>query len=165
MEWKMPRENFSHDKITALIQARRERGWLVTFLGEGLDVAQQGLQLGTAPAHVAAYAGGLGLRAAGRVMASSNVRYAASLGNVFLGTMLPSYLNAWGARTVLLSGFHLDWCIEQAARSARDLGYNPIVIGDASGCGRQQDDYPTLERINTFFAPVLSARQVASLLQ
>jgi Mg-chelatase subunit ChlD len=73
---------FSHDKITALIKARQERGWLVTFLGEGLDVAQQGVRLGTAPAHVAAYAGGFGMRAAGRVMASSNARYAASMGDL-----------------------------------------------------------------------------------
>jgi hypothetical protein len=32
-------------------------GWLITFLGEGLDVAQQGVQLGTTAANVAAYAG------------------------------------------------------------------------------------------------------------
>ena len=80
-----------------------------------------------------------------------------SLGNVFLGTMLPSYLNMRGVRTVLLSGFHLDWCIEQAARTCRDMGYMPIVIGDACGCGREQDDAPTLERLDMFFAPVISA--------
>ena len=64
-----PQENdsreFNHAGITALIKARQERGWLITFLGEGLDVAQQGVQLGTAAANVAAYAGGAGLRAAG----------------------------------------------------------------------------------------------------
>jgi nicotinamidase-related amidase len=79
-----------------------------------------------------------------------------TLGNVFLGTMLPNYLTMWGIRTLMLSGYHLDWCIEQAARTARDLGYMPIVIGDACGCGREEDDGPTLERLNTFFAPVLS---------
>ena len=80
-----------------------------------------------------------------------------SLGNVFLGTMLSSYLNMRGVRTVLLSGFHLDWCIEQAARTCRDMGYMPIVIGDACGCGREQDEAPTLERLDMFFAPVISA--------
>ena len=87
-----------------------------------------------------------------------------SHGNVFLGTMLPGFLNAWGVRTVLISGFHLDWCIEQAARTCRDLGYNPIVIGDACGCGQWEDDIPTLRRINTFFAPVISSARVVSLL-
>jgi nicotinamidase-related amidase len=83
-----------------------------------------------------------------------------TLGNVFLGTMLPNYLTMWGIRTLLLSGYHLDWCIEQAARTARDLGYMPIVVGDACGCGREEDDGPTLERLNTFFAPVLSTDAV-----
>ncbi len=84
------------------------------------------------------------------------VVYYASLGNAFLGTMLTQHLAAWGVRTVLLSGYHLDWCIEQAARTCRDLGYMPIVVGDACGCGREEDEAPTLERINNFFAPVVS---------
>jgi len=92
------------------------------------------------------------------------VIYYTSLGNVFLGTMLPAYLNAWGIRTVLLSGFHLDWCIEQAARSCRDMGYMPIVVGDACGCGREADEAPTLERLNNFFAPVVSTQRVIELI-
>ena len=91
--------------------------------------------------------------------------YYTSLGNVFLGTMLSNYLNMWGVRTVLLSGFHLDWCIEQATRTCRDMGYMPIVIGDACGCGREQDEAPTLERLNTFFAPVISTDSAINLLQ
>lgn len=87
-----------------------------------------------------------------------------SLGNVFLGTMLPNYLNMLGIRTVLLSGFHLDWCIEQAARSCRDMGYMPIVIGDACGCGREADEAVTLERLNMFFAPVISTDQAVELI-
>jgi nicotinamidase-related amidase len=84
------------------------------------------------------------------------ILFYSSLGNPFVGTMLPHHLAAWGIRTILLAGYHLDWCIEQAARSARDLGYNPIVVGDATAAGREIDEAPTLERINTFFAPVLT---------
>ena len=84
MRW--PQENasreFAHEKISALIKARQERGWLVTFLGEGLDVAKLGTSLGTYPSSVAAYAGGDGLRAAGVVLASSSSRYAKSVGNI-----------------------------------------------------------------------------------
>jgi nicotinamidase-related amidase len=87
-----------------------------------------------------------------------------TLGNVFLGTMLSNYLTMGGIRTLILSGYHLDWCIEQAARSARDLGYMPIVVGDACGCGREEDEVPTLERLNAFFAPVLSTDHVIELL-
>ena len=88
-----------------------------------------------------------------------------SLGNIFIGTPLQPYLNAWGVRTVVLCGHHLDWCIEQAARSARDLGYMPIVIGDACAAGRQEDEAPTLARINTFFAPVISTETALELIK
>lgn len=94
-----------------------------------------------------------------------SVIYYTALGNVFLGTMLPAYLNMFGIRTVLLSGFHLDWCIEQAARTCRDLGYMPIVIGDACGCGREEDEAPTLERLDRFFAPVVSTDTAIDLVQ
>ncbi|MDA7947734.1 MAG: cysteine hydrolase [Hyphomicrobiaceae bacterium] len=93
------------------------------------------------------------------------VIYYTSLGNIFLGTMLPNYLTMMGIRTVLLSGLHLDWCIEQAARTARDLGFMPIVVGDASGCGREEDDAPTLERLNRFFAPVVSTDTAIQLVE
>ncbi|MEP9375907.1 isochorismatase family protein [Aquabacter sp. CN5-332] len=88
----------------------------------------------------------------------------ATLGNVFLGTLLTQHLAAWGVRTLLLAGYHLDWCIEQAARTSRDLGYNPIVVGDATGAGREIDEAPTLERINTFFAPVITTEEAVRLL-
>ena len=91
--------------------------------------------------------------------------YYTSLGNVFLGTMLPYYLNMWGIRTVLLSGYHLDWCIEQAARTCRDMGYMPIVVGDATGCGVEADEAPTLERLEKFFAPVVSTADAIALLE
>jgi nicotinamidase-related amidase len=91
--------------------------------------------------------------------------YYQSLGNVFLGTMLPAYLNMWGIRTVVLSGYHLDWCLEQAARTCRDMGYMPIVIGDACGCAVEADEAPTLERIERSFAPVVSAEQAIALMQ
>jgi Mg-chelatase subunit ChlD len=73
---------FSHEKITALVKARQEHGWLVTFLGEGLDVARQGMQMGVYAACTAPYVGAAGLRAAGKVLASSNARYAAAFGDL-----------------------------------------------------------------------------------
>jgi len=73
---------FNHEKISALIKARQERGWLVTFLGEGLDVAKQGTNLGTNASSVAAYAGGAGLRAAGKILAAASLRYAKAAGDI-----------------------------------------------------------------------------------
>jgi Mg-chelatase subunit ChlD len=74
-------KEFSHAKITSLIKARQDAGWLVTFLGEGLNVAKQGMAMGAAMDTVADYLGGRGLRAAGRVVAASAARYVASSGN------------------------------------------------------------------------------------
>jgi Mg-chelatase subunit ChlD len=71
---------FDHAKITSLIKARQDNGWLVTFLGEGLDVAKQGMAMGAMAANVAAYAGGKGLRAAGQAMVSQSIRYAKAAG-------------------------------------------------------------------------------------
>jgi hypothetical protein len=51
-------------------------------LGEGLEVSRQGTNLGTYAGSVAAYAGGAGLRAAGRVLAASSLRYAKAEGDI-----------------------------------------------------------------------------------
>lgn len=47
---------YSHNGIKELITAKQASGWLVVFLGAGLDVAKQGAALGVAPGRVAAYA-------------------------------------------------------------------------------------------------------------
>ncbi|MFD1331233.1 isochorismatase family protein [Methylopila musalis] len=92
------------------------------------------------------------------------VLFYGTLGNVFLGTLLTQHLAAWGVRTLLLAGHHLDWCIEQAARTARDIGFNPIVVGDATAAGVEADEAPTLKRIDTFFAPVISTDAAVELI-
>jgi hypothetical protein len=73
---------FYHAKITSLIKVRQDAGWLVVFLGEGIDVAKQGEAMGAAKASVAAYLGGKGLRAAGGVVPRATARYAAMSGDV-----------------------------------------------------------------------------------
>ena len=42
-----------------------------------------------------------------------------------------------------------------AVRSARDMGYMPVVIGDACGTTQPQHDQ-TLAQINDCYAPVIS---------
>jgi Mg-chelatase subunit ChlD len=73
---------FSHAKITELIKARQDKGWLVVFLGEGLDVAKQGVAIGAHAASTASFVGGAGLRAAGQVLAASSFRYASAKGDI-----------------------------------------------------------------------------------
>jgi hypothetical protein len=41
----------------------------------------------------------------------------------------------------------------------------PIVVGDACGCGVEADEAPTLERLDRFFAPVVSTEQAIALVR
>lgn len=88
-----------------------------------------------------------------------------ALQSSFVGTELPLYLGRLGIRNLIITGIHLDWCIEGNARVARDYGLVPIVIGDAATCQRQEDEPAALRRINTFFAPVISADRAVELLK
>jgi nicotinamidase-related amidase len=60
--------------------------------------------------------------------------------------------------TLLVSGYHTDWCVEMATRHSRDLGYMPVVIGDACGSTRPIHDQ-SLEQINNCYAPVVTTNQ------
>jgi nicotinamidase-related amidase len=88
-----------------------------------------------------------------------------ALQTAFVGTSLPLTLARQNVKTIILTGIHLDWCIEGNARAARDHGYLPIVIGDATACQRPEDEAAAMRRINNFFAPVISADTFVRLLQ
>jgi len=88
-----------------------------------------------------------------------------ALQSSFLGTPLPLDLSRKRIETIVFTGIHLDWCIEGNARSARDHGYLPIVVGDATACQKPEDEAAAFRRINNFFAPVISADTFAKLLQ
>lgn len=84
--------------------------------------------------------------------------------NVFVGTPVERWLTACGARTLVLSGYHTDWCVEMAARSARDLGYMAVVVGDA--CGSTPELHETaLRQINDCYAPVISTSEAIALIR
>jgi nicotinamidase-related amidase len=87
-----------------------------------------------------------------------------ALQTAFVGTQLPLELSRKSIKTVVLTGIHLDWCIEGNARAARDNGYLPIVIGDACGCQKPEQEAAAMERINNFFAPVISSDTFVKLL-
>jgi nicotinamidase-related amidase len=83
-----------------------------------------------------------------------------ALESSFCGTQLPLSLARHGIKTIIFCGLHLDWCIEGNARAARDNGFMPIVVGDACGCQKAEDEPAAMRRITTFFAPVLSTNAV-----
>lgn len=88
-----------------------------------------------------------------------------ALQTAFIGTQLPIELSRKKVEVVVLTGIHLDWCIEGNARLARDNGYLPIVVGDACGCQKPEQEKAAMERINNFFAPVISSETFVKLLQ
>ncbi len=88
-----------------------------------------------------------------------------ALQTAFVGTQFPLELARKRIQVIVLTGIHLDWCIEGNSRAARDNGYLPIVIGDACGCQRPEQEAAAMDRINNFFAPVISAETFVSLLE
>lgn len=82
----------------------------------------------------------------------------------FVGTQLPLELARKRVEVIVITGIHTEWCIEGNARSARDNGYLPIVIGDATATQKPEQLAVALQRINNIFAPVISADTFAKLL-
>ena len=80
-----------------------------------------------------------------------------ALQTAFVGTDLPLELARKRVEVVVITGIHTDWCIEGNARAARDHGLLPIVIGDATGTQHPDQEAATFERINNYFAPVISS--------
>ena len=87
-----------------------------------------------------------------------------ALQTAFVGTEFPLELARKRVQVIVLTGIHLDWCIEGNARAARDNGYLPIVIGDACGCQKPEQEAAAMARINNFFAPVISSDTFVKLL-
>ena len=94
-----------------------------------------------------------------------NELYEKALQTAFTGTDLPITLARKKVEVLVLTGIHLDWCIEGNARAARDHGLLPIVIGDATGCQRPDQEPAAFERINNYFAPVISSDTFVDLLK
>lgn len=90
-----------------------------------------------------------------------NELYEKALQTAFVGTDLPGTLNRLKVEVVVITGIHLDWCIEGNVRAARDHGLLPIVIGDATGAVHPDDEPAAFRRINEYFAPVITSDQFA----
>ncbi len=93
------------------------------------------------------------------VRPGDNELYETALQTAFVGTDLPGTLIRQKVEVVVITGIHLDWCIEGNARAARDHGLLPIVIGDATGAAHPDQEPAAFERINNYFAPVITSDQ------
>jgi nicotinamidase-related amidase len=98
-----------------------------------------------------------------QVRPGDNELYEKALQTAFIGTDLPLELARKKVEVLVITGIHLDWCIEGNARAARDHGYLPIVIGDATGAQHPSQEPEAFRRINEFFAPVISSEEFVRL--
>lgn len=67
--------------------------------------------------------------------------------SAFAGTYLDIALRDCGIRTFLIAGIALEVGIEPTVRHATDLGYLPIVVTDACGCGNPEAAKRSLEAL------------------
>jgi nicotinamidase-related amidase len=67
--------------------------------------------------------------------------------SAFAGTYLDIALRDCGIRTFLIAGIALEVGIEPTVRHATDLGYLPVVVTDACGCGNPEAAKRSLEAL------------------
>jgi len=66
----------------------------------------------------------------------------------------------------MFNGSTVDtWLSMRKTRTARDLGFMPLVVGDARIARHEEDEMPALDRVDRLFAPVLSAAGVIGLIR
>ena len=59
--------------------------------------------------------------------------------DAFHSTALNYLLRANEIEYVAFTGFHTNWCVESSARSAYDLGYRVIVLGDCTATDTERE--------------------------
>jgi hypothetical protein len=60
-----------------------------------------------------------------------------ALQSSFIGTQLPLELSRKRIEVIVLTGIHLDWCVEGNARAARDNGFKSVNVVGTVSCNSQ----------------------------
>jgi nicotinamidase-related amidase len=90
-----------------------------------------------------------------------------NVNSAFIGTDLKERLDTLGVRTVIIVGLTTPYCVSTTARMAGNLGYNTVVVSDATAAfrlnGLNGENIPaqvvheiSLATLNGEFAEVLS---------
>jgi nicotinamidase-related amidase len=84
--------------------------------------------------------------------------------NPFIGTDLDLQLRARKITTILFGGYSTNVGVESGVRTARDLGYDVVVVSDCCYNVNKELHEWSLTKIMPIFARVLTAEQVLKLL-
>ena len=78
--------------------------------------------------------------------------------SAFVGTALDSYLNKRGCKELVLIGLTIEHCVSSTARSADDLGFDTVIISDATAA------FEAYDHVGTYVDPaVMHTVSLASL--
>lgn len=81
----------------------------------------------------------------------------------FDGTSLLLHLRALAIRTVVVTGFSTEVCVDTTVRSAFHNGYYAVVPKDCTGGFREESHAAALDVLERFFAKVVSADELVDL--
>jgi ureidoacrylate peracid hydrolase len=74
----------------------------------------------------------------------------------FQDTELRMWLQSLGVNTLIFCGVDTSICVETSLREAFNLGYDVMLISDATASGDQQHYKTTLERVSNYYGIALS---------
>jgi len=83
--------------------------------------------------------------------------------DAFSDTNLDLLLRSSGIKTLLLTGFMANVCVETAARHAYILGYYVVVVGDCTEAATRAEYESTLYNIGTYFGKTATSEEIVSL--
>ncbi|MGN6222943.1 cysteine hydrolase [Pseudoxanthomonas sp.] len=84
--------------------------------------------------------------------------------SAFAGSNLNSYLRNRGIDTLLIAGFALHVCVESTLRAAHDLGYETILVEDASAAFNAAQRRHVLDEVVHHFGHAMSSGEVIHVL-
>jgi ureidoacrylate peracid hydrolase len=73
----------------------------------------------------------------------------------FQDTELRMWLQSIGVNTLVFCGVDTSICVETSLREAFNLGYDVVLVSDATASGNQQHYTTTLERVGNYYGIVL----------